>query len=81
MQVKILKNFEKSPAIASIQRSFVQNSGVFDIESGVAHDCHHGVLSGRKLFKVDDLDGPRLDHRPMWVHQVVEQRIDAIPLV
>ena len=34
-------------------------------------------LASGQLFKVNELDGPRLDERPLRVHQAVQQRVDA----
>ena len=47
----------------------------------VAHHSHDGVLSGRQLLEVDQLDRLRLHHGLLRVHQVVHERVDPVPLV
>ena len=47
----------------------------------VAHDSHDGVLSGRQLLEVNELDCLRLHHGLLRIHQVVHQGVDAVTLV
>ena len=72
---------DEAASVAAVERRLVEDGGVLDVVARVAHDGHHGVLAGRQLLEVDELDGARLHHGPVRVHQVVEQRVDAVALV
>ena len=72
---------DQTSTITSVQAGPIQNNGIFYVVSRIAHDSHDGVLSGRQIFEMDQLNGSGLDHRSHRVDQVVEQRINSIPLI
>ena len=72
---------DQATAVAAIERCLVKHRRVFNVETRVAHNSDHRVLTSRELLEVDELNGARLHHGLVRVDEVVEERIDAVTLI
>lgn len=77
----MLIDWYKTKKDTSVKRGFVEDQGVLNVVSAVAHHGHSCILAGGEFLKIDDLDGFGFHHGPLRVGQQVHQRVDTIPLV
>lgn len=81
LQVRLLSPQSRSSSESAVETCSIEDHSILDIVSRVRHDCHLGILSGRKLLKVDHLKSLGLYQRPLRIIHQEEKRVSSMPLI
>lgn len=68
-QLSFISSEVKSSSKTSIHWCLINNNSVFNIIPTVRHDCDTGVMTGRKLIIIDQLNMCSFCHWLLWIYQ------------